>query len=181
MRFALASTAFAFAAAQEGLYTYNNLDFSLGLDPPISDLNTVQYNSIIAGIAWGFSEQEGLVGIDACVKDAKTEALLAWDAFVHLHHGEWAAGMTEIKNIIADLPNLEYTCTHIAADIAILEAWALNLEAQPDIEAYIKGRVKRHIIALTADLATARSLYSQGEYFQFGVELGIMGSIATNK
>lgn len=160
MRFALASTAFAFAAAQEGLYAYNDVNFSLNLNPPISDLNTVQYNTIIAGIAWGFSEQEGLTEIDLCVKDAKTEALLAWDAFVHLHHGEWVAGMTEIKNIIADLPNLEYTCTHIGADIAILEAWAANLEAQPNIEDYIRGRVKRHIIALTADLATARNYYA---------------------
>lgn len=53
--------------------------------------------------------------------------------------------------------------------------------AQPDIEAYIRGRVKRHIIALTADLAIFETEYNNGQYWKAGVELGIMASISTNQ
>ena len=70
-------------------------------------------------------------------------------------------------------------CKNTHEDIAKLEAYGLTLAAQTDLEAYIKRKVKRHIIALTADLAHAKAQYAAGNYFAFGETLGEMAVIAT--
>ena len=71
-------------------------------------------------------------------------------------------------------------CHNIQDDVATLTAWGLNLAAQgPNLEDYIRHNVKRHIIALTADLAHAKAEYAAGNYFAFGETLGEMADIAT--
>ncbi len=70
-------------------------------------------------------------------------------------------------------------CRNIQDDVSTLEAWGLNLASQTDLNAYIRKNVKRHIIALTADLAKAKTQYANGQYWAFGETLGAMAVIAT--
>ena len=105
---------------------------------PISDLTTVEYNTIIFGIAYGFIDKEGLTEIELCISDAKSEALLAYEAFGSLNQGDWTAGLADIATIVKALPPLLGDCKSIGPDIATLEAYALNLESQTDIKVYIR-------------------------------------------
>ena len=47
------------------------------------------------------------------------------------------------------------------------------------MNAYIRNNVKKHLLVLTADLAKAKSFYANGQYWDFGVELGIRAEIST--
>ena len=87
--------------------------------------------------------------------------------------------MIELTQVIQALPGMMTDCRNTQDDIATIEKWGLNLAAQPDLEAYIKKKVKRHIIPLTADLAHAKAEYAAGNYFAFGETLGEMAVIAT--
>ena len=52
---------------------------SLGV--PIADLTTLEYNTILAGIAYGFLDKQSCTEIETCIGDGKDEATLAYDAF----------------------------------------------------------------------------------------------------
>ena len=146
---------------------------------PINELTTVQYNTIIAGIAYGFVDKEGLTLIETCIADAKPEAVLAFEALGYLKHGDFATGLTEVAEIVKALPPLLTACKAIGPDIVTLEEYIANLAAQPDIEAYIRKDITRHILALTKDLALAKTYYSNANYWEFGMELGTMLAVAT--
>ena len=67
------------------------------------------------------------------------------------------AGLIELTQVIEAFPSMMTDCHNIQDDVATLEAWGYNLAAQPNLEDYIRHNVKRHIVALTADLAHAKS------------------------
>ena len=99
---------------------------------PPDNLTTIQYNTILAGIAWGFIEKESLTEIETCIKDGKDEALLAFDAYLHISSGtpaDIAAGIAELAVVTQQLPGLLADCKNTQDDIASLEAIAANLEA----------------------------------------------------
>ena len=56
---------------------------------PISDLTTNEYNSIIAGLAHGIIQGEGLTEIQACLGEVKTEATSAYNAYKDLLGHHW--------------------------------------------------------------------------------------------
>ena len=89
------------------------------------------------------------------------------------------AGVMELTEVVKALPGMMTDCRNTQDDIATIEAWGENLAAQTDLEAYIRKKVKRHIIPLTADLAHAKAEYAAGKYFAFGETLGEMAVIAT--
>ena len=43
-----------------------------GIVPDIDSLNTVQYNTMLAGVVWGVTTRADLTELVLCVKDAKT-------------------------------------------------------------------------------------------------------------
>ena len=152
------------------------------LSVPISDLTTLQYNTILAGIVYGFVDNENCVEIETCIGDGSDEAKLAYDAFQLIASADRSdniAGFTELAQVVAALPGMMTDCKNTKEDQAILEAWALNLYSQTDLEGYIRHNVKRHIIALTADVAKAKALYAAEKYWAFGMLLGDMATIAT--
>ncbi len=96
---------------------------------PIEDLTTLQYNAIIAGIAWGFIQKEGLTEIEKCILDGKAEAVLAFHAFEDAIHKDFTKAAAEGVAALKGLPGLVSDCTGISDDIATLEAVIANLEA----------------------------------------------------
>ena len=146
---------------------------------PFDNLTTLQYNTMLAGIVWGFLDKEGLTEVETCITDARAEATLAFEGFVELTHGEWETAMITLLSVMETLPTLSTDCHSMSDDFATLEAWGLNLYQQPDLEGYIRHNVTRHIIGLTADLNKARNYYADGQYWDFGNELGLMLAIVT--
>mgnify|MGYP000955417115 CR=1 FL=1 len=57
------------------IYTHHTLQV------PIADLTTLEYNTILAGIAFGVIDKQGCTEIETCIGDGKDEAELAYDAF----------------------------------------------------------------------------------------------------
>ena len=99
---------------------------------PISDLTTREYNTIIAGIAYGFIDQLHCTEIETCIGDGKDEAELAYDAFTLMISSDKAdniAGLVELTQVIQALPGMMTDCRNTQDDIATIEAWGLNLAA----------------------------------------------------
>ena len=155
------------------IYTVNQ---NLGV--PILELTTLEYNTILAGIVYGFIDKQGCTEIETCIGDGKDEATLAFDAFKKMW-SDVPAGIIELTKVITALPGMMTDCKNIQDDVATLTDWGMNLATQTDLENYIRHNVQRHIIALTADLAHAKAEYAAGEYFAFGETLGEMAVIAT--
>ena len=101
-------------------------------------------------------------------------------AYVDLEHGQWTTGLHDVISVLQGAHTLLKDCKAIGPDVLSLEAWATNLATQTDLEAYIRANVTRHLLALTNDLRKARGFYKDQQYWQFGLELGVMASIATN-
>ena len=177
-----------FAAIIAGLCSYASAFYTseydqqpMELGQPISDLGFIDKGELIVGIFWGVISKEGADNLQTCVGDLKDEGAMVEDAWVKLHKGplHFAAGLHELYEAVRDIPSVIGDCRIIHDDIQTLEAWIANLEAQDDLEAYIKHNVERHLLALTNDLRKARSEYAAEEYWQCGVELGNMLVIAT--
>ena len=86
------------------------------LSVPISDLTTIQYNTIVAGVAYGYIQKEGCTEIITCIADGKAEALLAYDAFTHIETGipsEVIIGFDELAQVMTALPATLTTCKNI--------------------------------------------------------------------
>ena len=86
------------------------------LGVPISDLTTIQYNTIVAGVAYGYIQKEGCTEIISCIADGKAEALLAYDAFTHIETGipsEVVIGFDELAQVMTALPATLTTCKNI--------------------------------------------------------------------
>ncbi len=99
---------------------------------PISDLTTREYNTIIAGIAYGFIDQLGCTEIETCIGDGKDEAELAYDAFTLMISSDPQdniAGVLELTEVVKALPGLMTDCRNTKDDIATIEAWGKNLAA----------------------------------------------------
>lgn len=82
---------------------------------------------MLFGIVWGFLGEEGLVEIETCITDARTEATTAFHGFEDMVHGQWESGIIELLTVVHSLPAMSTDCHNISDDIATLEAWGLNL------------------------------------------------------
>merc|ERR1712127_938373 len=120
------------AAGLAGLSSAYQLDNNLGV--PISDLTTVEYNTIIFGIAYGFVDKEGFTEFETCISDVKGEAVAAFGALHDLEAHDWTTGFEDLLGIVRALPLLKTDCTSMQDDIAALEAYAVNLMSQTDLK-----------------------------------------------
>lgn len=102
---------------------------------------------------------------------------MAFNAFEDALNHDFEKAFTDGFTALKGLPGLKGDCTSISDDIATLEAVVADLESQTDLKAYIKKKITRHIVVLTADLAKAKSYYAGAHYFEFGMELGTMAAI----
>jgi hypothetical protein len=57
--------------------------------PNIGDLTTVQYNTIIAGVAYGVIDANDCDEIETCLSDGKAGATLAYSAFQQIEAGDY--------------------------------------------------------------------------------------------
>ena len=134
---------------------YNYYEIEGGLLPDVSNLTTVEYNTLLAGVAWGFLGKEGCNMIQTCMKDAAGEGKEVFLALEDLIHGNWTVGILELVNVIKTLPTVFGDCKSIGPDLLILENWALVLEQQHanlNLENWIRNNIIVHTIGLTRDL-----------------------------
>ena len=94
---------------------------------PISELTTVEYNTILFGVVWGFLGKEGLTEVETCVKDASMEASGVFVAFKDMLSGQTVEAVMTLLSVVENLHALSTDCHSMQDDIATLEAWALNL------------------------------------------------------
>jgi quinol monooxygenase YgiN len=150
--------------------------------PDIESLTTVQYNEMLAGAVYGVLQQKGETALEACMVDGEDEAKLVFAVYKDMRAGDMVKATKAMAKVVEALPTLRLACEYqtVAANIADMEAWATFFERpEATVEADIKKNCLRHSIALTRDLHQAENLWTAGEYFKFGEEVGIMAVIAT--
>ena len=181
----LVSTACVFGAqaAQPMLYNISSNESIFGDETAFvsigENLTPYEYNSVLFGIAWGFLGYEDDTLLQACLHDASSDVTHLAKAFQDLHRNDVNGIIHEAIILLKSLPNLKSQCSAIGPDVDELKAWAANLLAQPDLEAYIRHNVIRHSLTLTNDLRKAKKQAGDGEYWLCGNTLGTMLGIAT--
>mmetsp|Transcript_38405 Transcript_38405/g.52130 ORF Transcript_38405/g.52130 Transcript_38405/m.52130 type:complete len:360 (-) Transcript_38405:104-1183(-) len=136
---------------------------------------------LIAGIIYGVTEKNDLEQIDTCLADADefvSDILLGIHMLEKMDFVDLINGFSLLGATVAEIPNYLYQCAQIKPDLMEFEQWLTAFEHPKELAPVIEANIKRHLAALTLDLAKVKKTVSNGEWFHAGEELGIMLVIA---
>jgi len=132
---------------------------------------------LIAGVIYGVTEKNDLEQIDTCLGDADefvSDILLGIHMLEKMDFVDLINGFSLLAATVGEIPHYLYDCSQIGDDLADFERWLTVFEHPKELEPVIEANIKRHLGALTLDLAKVKKDISNGEWFAAGEQLGIM-------
>lgn len=132
---------------------------------------------LIAGVIYGVTEKNDLEQIDTCLEDADefvSDILLGIHMLEKMDFVDLINGFSLLAATVGEIPHYLYDCSQIGDDIADFERWLTVFEHPKELEPVIETNIKKHLAALTLDLAKVKKDISNGEWFAAGEQLGIM-------
>lgn len=132
---------------------------------------------LMAGVIYGVTEKNDLEQIDTCLQDADefvSDILLGISMLEKMDFVDLINGFSLLAATVGEIPHYLYDCSQIGDDLQDFEAWLSVFEHPVELEPVIEANIKKHLPALTLDLAKVKKAISNGEWFHAGEELGIM-------
>lgn len=142
----------------------------------------VEAAEIVAGLMMGLVEKDN--------QDALAECFYDFDEFVYDIDAAWKMiatksfvglinGFDLLASTVATIPRDLENCYAAKEDVAAVEKWAAQFLHPKDLVGEITWNIEHHLPSLGLDLAKAKMMYANQEYYEFGEELGIMLAIVT--
>jgi ABC-type ATPase with predicted acetyltransferase domain len=122
----------------------------------------------VAGHLYGFVEDNHLEELETCYKDDKGSFVMVENAIKAFEAGQNEQAIELIGDLVASLPADVSDCKAASAELKAVEDWASIFTNKKELISNVSKHFLLHKKAMTADITTLKSDWSQGEYFQAG-------------
>lgn len=125
----------------------------------------------VAGLFYGFTDENHLTEIEACYEGAKLDVSLFDSALKELEAGEIIKAAKSLSKAMSDLSSDITACkmTAMADDVKAVEQWAAIFEHPTQLVTTVGTHYALHKRGISKDITAEKTDFATGEYFQAGV------------
>lgn len=132
----------------------------------------------VSGFVYGFTEDNQLSEIEVCYNDDMASFKFVEKALVALEAGDDVTAMADFASFAAQLPTDVAACKAASVDVKAIESWAQIFKDRASLVATVTKHYALHRKAIKADIATLKSDWALGEFWQAGVTAADLATIA---
>lgn len=136
---------------------------------------------LLAGLIYALTEDNHLEEITACYTGGELIASEVKTALDDFHHGGWdwiTQGILNLGLMALQVPIELNTCESMGDDLKAIEQWASIIKDPKALVAKVTKNYALHRKAIKADIAQTEADYAAGYWFQTGVDLGDLLTVA---
>lgn len=149
--------------------------FALTLAAAVSATAVEKDTEIVAGIFYGITQEEGLTELSSCMHDSDRfigEIVHGVEMIVEHDLRSIIAGTRSIARAVHSLPSYLDECEHSEQDLHTLAAWSHIFLEPENLVQTIAGNAIHNMPRVSYDVLKARRNYKDGEWFEFGDDVG---------
>lgn len=136
-------------------------------------LDAMAVPDFVGGFVYGMTGDNHLTEIEACYNGSTDVVQDVEKAVSKIEAGDYIRGFAEIGIIINEFPSTLTSCKNMDDDIAAIESWATIFTEPEKLAKTLSKNWLLHRRTIKDDLANEQSDWTNGDYFQAGVDTAL--------